>query len=117
MDRLITADEVAVIRTALDVAAAAPESLTLAERLDHLRVLSACSCGCESIDFVEADEGRQSTPIANAIGHTTRGGTVGIIVWGTSREITGLEIYDLGADADDLRLPVLSSIRPWKSGT
>jgi hypothetical protein len=84
--------------------------------LDQLRVVSACSCGCDSIDFVEADEAKKSRRIAHATGQTARGGTIGIFVWGTSRDVTGLEIYDLGADGDDLRLPVLSSIRPWKTG-
>jgi hypothetical protein len=78
-DRRINADEVAVIRTTLNLAAVAPEYRALGEHLDDLHVVSACTCGCDSIDFAKADD-QKSTPIAEAIGQTARGGTVGIIV-------------------------------------
>ena len=115
LDRRINADEVAVLRAVLSIAATGPESRTLADLVDDLQVVSACTCGCDSIDFARADE-QKSTPVAQAIGQTARGGTVGVIVWGTSRHITGLEVYDLGAGRDDLRLPIPSSIRPWAAG-
>jgi len=116
LDRRISADEVAVIREALNVAATPTERTALAKQLDGLWVVSACTCGCASVDFVALNEERKSTPVADAMAETARGGTVGIIVWGTSQQITGLEIYDLGAGPDDLRLPVLASIRRWYAG-
>jgi hypothetical protein len=115
VDRRINADEVAVVRAALSLAATASEHRLWGEQVDDLRVVSACTCGCDTIDFADSDQ-EKSKPIADGIGQTARGGTVGIIVWGTSRDITGLEVYDLGSDSDDLRLPIPSSIRPWKAG-
>ncbi|MGH7535357.1 MAG: hypothetical protein ACREMG_07215, partial [Gemmatimonadales bacterium] len=52
-------------------------------------------------------------PIADGIGTTPAGGKVGVIVWGTAEAVTGLEVYDLGAGAADLRLPDPSSIAPF----
>ena len=49
----------------------------------------------------------------DAYGKTASGGHVGLIVWGTDRTITGLEVYDEGAGQDDLRLPDPASITSW----
>ena len=111
VNRCITAEEVAVIRAALDKAAAAPEYRSLASELEHFRVIERCPCGCDSVDFVEYDPADPAKPIAQATGTTARGGAVGLIVWGTPQRVTGLEVYDLGAGDDDLRLPVPDSIR------
>jgi hypothetical protein len=54
-----------------------------------------------------------SRPIADGTATTPSGGGVGVIVFGTSTKITGLEVYDLGAGDNDLRLPEPSSVLPW----
>lgn len=41
---------------------------------------------------------------------------MGVIVWGRDDAITALEIYDLGAGEDGLRLPLPSSIRMFREG-
>jgi len=115
LDRPATADEMRVILAALEVAATSLESQTLAAELERLHVVSACSCGCASVDFDRA-EAERARPVADATGTTERGGTVGVIVWGTAGRVTGLEIYNLGAGADDLRLPIPSTIRPFHAG-
>ena len=102
-----------MIRTALEVAATSPEVQTLAVRLEALHVVSACSCGCDSVDFVRAEDAETTRLLADATAQTARGGKVGVIVWGTASHLTGLEIYDLGAGDDDLKLPIASTIRPW----
>jgi hypothetical protein len=112
MPRALAQRELAVLRATLCRAATltlAPEAL---EHLEDLRVIGGCSCGCESIDFVEYDLEQRSRPIANGIGTTPAGGDVGIIVWGTADAVTSLEVYDLGAGDSDIRLPVEASIRP-----
>jgi len=53
--------------------------------------------------------------VADGIGTTSAGGQVGVIVWGRGKAITGLEIYDLGAGENDLKLPIPSSIKPFPS--
>jgi len=110
--RTINADEIAVLTAATDRAAVVPISADMRASIPSLVVVGRCSCGCASVDF-ERDEGVKVAPIASGIGETPRGGQVGVIVWGTESRITGLEIYDLGAEADDLVLPVPASVAPW----
>ena len=71
-------------------------------------------CGCASVDFDSPVSEERSKPIADGTGTTPRGGQVGVIVWGRSDAITGLEIYDLGAGDDDLVLPDPTSVVPWE---
>ena len=111
--RLVTQDEIAVIRTTLERAARVQLPPSLIARLEDLRVIRRCDCGCDSVDFTEHDPGRPSRPIADATGKTPAGGDVGIIIWGNDEAVTGIEVYDLGAGDGDIKLPVDSSIRPW----
>jgi hypothetical protein len=113
IDRPITPQEVAVIRCALQRAARIPEVSTLGEGLESLRAIDKCPCGCDSVTFIEFDAARPPKPIADAVGTTPEGGSVGVIVWGRADAVTGLEVYGLGAAEDDQRLPVLDSIRSW----
>jgi hypothetical protein len=114
--REITTDEIDVIRAVFD-RAAAPEFRFLTSGLEQHRVLSICGCGCASVNFVEDGDDNRATPLAHAIGKTTTGGTVGVIVWGTAERVTGLEIYDLGAGPHDLTLPIPASIEPFPENT
>jgi hypothetical protein len=116
INRPITAAEVAVIRAALERAATVPGYLALAEGLSALCVIDQCPCGCDSVDFAEHDPENPAEPIADAIGETPAGGMVGVIVWGLPARVTGLEIYDLGAGKDAVRLPTPDSIQPFFKG-
>jgi hypothetical protein len=80
-----------------------------------LRVVGKCDCGCDSVDFVEQGKIKHAKPIADGIGSTSRGGKVGVIIWGTPEVITGLEIYDLGAGDVDIKLPTPESIMPFEN--
>lgn len=55
-------------------------------------------------------------PIADGLGITPNGDQVGVIIWGVSDAITGLEIYDMSASASELKLNDLTSIIPWEEG-
>lgn len=110
-ERPISAGEVTVIRAAVERARTRAVSEALLILAPSLRVVSLCGCGCASVFFEGYSRG--SEPIADGTGITSSGGAVGVIVWGTSDAITGLEVYDLGAGDDDLQLPVPESIRPW----
>lgn len=116
IDRAITTEEMAVVRTTLERAPVSPEHAALATTLDRLRAVDRCSCGCDSVDFEADGAVRPAKPIGDAIGTTAAGGVVGVIVWGRDDAVTGLEIYDLGAGDDGLRLPVPSSIRGFREG-
>jgi hypothetical protein len=101
------------MRSALERASVSSTAVGLVSTISALRVIGRCDCGCASVDF-EADPHERSRPLAEGTGSTPSGGGVGIIVWGTSSRITGLEIYDLGAGQDDLNLPDPASILPWE---
>ena len=116
VNRAVKLEEIAVIESAIERASVSPRVLTAHPNFAALRVVAVCGCGCESVDFVLHDRSHRSTILAEGIGSTSAGGTVGVIVWGTPDTITGLEIYDLGAGEDDLRLPAPDTIRPFVSG-
>jgi hypothetical protein len=111
--RPLTQREIAVIRAAIERAAKVQLEPGVLERLEDLRVVRRCDCGCDSVDFAEHDPQRPERPIADGTGKTPAGGEVGIIIWGTDDAVTGIEVYDLGAGDGDIRLPVESSLRPW----
>jgi hypothetical protein len=115
LDRPITSEEAAVIRATLEHAPKIPDISPIAGGIDQLHAISKCGCGCDSVDFAEHDPSCPSRIIADGIGVTPKGGQVGVLVWATGRAITGLEIYDLGAGDDDIKLPVPHSIHSWES--
>ena len=112
-NRPIQIAEAAVVRTMLLQAPVAPGYAHLVDTIESLRVIDRCACGCDSVDFAKTDSINRSTLLADGIGLTPKGGQVGVIVWGRVDAVTGLEVYDLGAGDDDIRLPVLQSIRPF----
>ena len=111
--RAITQRELAVLRATLERAGKVQLDADLLERLENLRVVGWCDCGCDRVDFVEDDPQRPSRPNADGTGKTAAGGDVGIIIWGNDDGVTEMEIFDLGAGEGDIRLPVEGSIRPW----
>jgi hypothetical protein len=116
IDRPITPTEVAVVREALVRVPVSPWLTGLGDALETLRAVDQCDCGCDSVDFTPHDPSRPSKPIADGVGTTPAGGTVGIIIWGREDAVTGLEIYDLGAGDNDLRLPLVATIRSFTAG-
>jgi hypothetical protein len=111
--RPISAAEVAVIRAALVQVPSRSPAGALKKPLEDLEVVGRCDCGCDSVDFVPSVSDLHSRPIADGMGTTPTGGTVGVIVWGTDDAVTSLEVYDLGAGDAGIRLPVPDTIRSW----
>jgi hypothetical protein len=113
INRLITPQEVAVIRATLGRAPKEAVLPHVTPSLGTLRAIGQCGCGCDSVDFVPHDPSHMSHPIADGSGKTPAGGDVGVIVWGHPDSVTGLEIYSLGAPDHDLKLPLPESITPF----
>jgi hypothetical protein len=108
--RPITPAELAVIRAALERAPTASPMRHLRTPLESLQVVSTCTCGCDSVEF-QLEDDPHSRPVAQAIGTRPFGGLVGVLVWGTDNEITGLEVYDLSFDDRGIRLPMPESVQ------
>ena len=81
--------------------------------IENLEVIARCECGCASVDFGSPAAEARPSPIADGTATRPSGGQIGVIVWGRSDAITGLEIYGLGDGNDDLVLPIPESIVPW----
>ncbi len=111
IDRPISAEEVAVIRAALEHASTRPIALDVSSSVARLHAIARCGCGCESVDFAPHDPANPSAPIADGIGTTSQGEEVGLIVWGRPDAITGLEVYALGGEGN--KLPIPETIHGW----
>jgi hypothetical protein len=111
IDRPISAEELAVIRAALERASTRPIASHSIESVGHLHAIAKCGCGCDSVDFAAHDSANPSFPIADGIGTTSQGEEVGLIVWGTQDAITGLEVYALGGEGH--KLPIPETIHGW----
>jgi len=112
--RAINEGEADVVRVAVERASVRTVSEAARKTIAQLQVIARCECGCASVDSDSAASEERPMPIADGTGTTPRGGQVGVIVWGRTDAITGLEIYDLGAGDDDLLLPVPTSVVPWE---
>jgi hypothetical protein len=111
--RAITSDEAAVIRAALEYAGVLAVDDAAKVAVSTLTVVAKCECGCASVEFDAPVSEQRAMVLADGTARTSRGGKVGVIVWGRPDAITGLEIYDRGAGEGDLVLPISSSIIPW----
>ena len=105
-----------MIRATLERASVRGRTSPFVAQLDQLRVVDRCGCGCDSMDFLLHDPDHPAKPVADGIGTTPSGGMVGVLVWGRDDEVTALEVYDLGAGQEDLRLPDPASIQPFDGG-
>jgi hypothetical protein len=114
-NRPITEDEIAVVRAALERCPETPDAQELLPTISSLRVVDQCQCGCPSVDFTRSSS-EHPRPIADGLGIISNGDRVGVILWGVGDAITGLEIYDMSANASELKLTDLKSIIPWEEG-
>ena len=113
LNRPINEAEAAVVRAALKRCAETPEARELLSSVSNLVVVGQCDCGCATVDFARRSP-EHPRPIAEAIGINPNGDQVGIIIWGVQDAVTGLEIYDMSAQAAGLPLSDLKSILSWE---
>ena len=115
-NRPICDDEIRIVRAALERCAETPDAQKLLSTATTLHVVDQCQCGCPSVDFARSSC-EHPRPIADGLGITSNGDQVGVIVWGVSDAITGLEIYDSRIpNASELELKDVKSIIPWEEG-
>ena len=78
--RGINHSEAEVVRAALERSARVPVDERVWAVIPNLKVIARCECGCASVDFDAPTSEQRSGVIADATGHTPRGGQVGVIV-------------------------------------
>jgi len=114
-NRPINAEEVRIVRAALECCAEIPNASALVATLDELRVVGRCECGCATVDFTVALP-EHKKPIADGLGILPNGKRVGVIVWGTPEAVTGLEVYDMSGTVTGLPLSQVQTVIPWEQG-
>jgi hypothetical protein len=117
--RTITPDEIEVVRWLLAHGAMKDVSEYRALSLEGCEVVSACTCGCASIDFVYPGStktaGLRSTAIlAEALTRWPDGTQAGVMLWANEGRLLGIELYELGGDDIAGRFPTVESLRRWE---
>lgn len=82
-----------MVRRALQSAPVEGLKLTSLEDLESLNVVSRCACGCASVDFKFLGAGEIAELLADAIGDTSSGEEVGVLVFGVNGRIIGLRSW------------------------
>lgn len=94
----MAAAEFTIVRDALLNASLDNISESLVERLESLKVVGECECGCRSLYFkkIEKDDYR----VADGVGYLPDGEKVGVMVWSAADgRLAALEIDDHGGTA------------------
>jgi hypothetical protein len=117
--RTISPDEIEVVRWLLAHGAMKDVSEYRAESLEACEVVSACPCGCASIDFVYPGSNktaglRSTSIIAEAIARWFDGTQAGVMLWGNMGKLLGIELYELGGDDIARRFPTVGALRRWE---
>ena len=114
--RPLSGPEQALVLRLLEHAGRAQPPLT---QLDQLRVVATCDCGCGSIDLEPPPsavaDGERARILADAYGTVQGGNAIGLILWGTTRHVSGLEVYSL-AFAPPFELPRPDSVSDVPAG-
>jgi len=109
--RPISPDERAVLERAVRVAAVDGADIPALDQLERLQVVGTCECGCATVQFRYPRSGEIHDLVADAIGETSAGERVGILVFAADGQFTGLEI--VGYSDFPASLPVASTIRGY----
>jgi hypothetical protein len=112
-NRRISAREADLVTWLLRNASVAGDLSVLEPSVGGLRVVARCSCGCPSVDFEPDGQSTGASPIADALGETASGVSVGVILWGRPGVITGLELCERDRPVRDL--PERSTLHAWDS--
>jgi hypothetical protein len=108
-DRPISKAETEIVTWMLLHASVAGSLEHLSAAVPNLRVVGRCPCGCPSVDFEDGGQALPAKPIADGTGKLADGTEVGVILWGRTDAITGLEFYELGSTATSL--PVIGTLK------
>jgi len=99
------------VRQALEVCSVTAIEEGLRASVPALEVVALCGCGCDTVEFSRCNWAEPPQLIADGIGVTPSGASVGVLVFAGASGIACLEVYNLFEEAP-ARLPVASTITP-----
>ncbi len=109
-DRPITEREALVVEWVLANCALDGPLDHLLHDVRHLRVVGRCACGCASVDFAPDGQTARARPVAEAVGHDSRGRACGVIIWELKGRVSGLEVYEC-EPGSATKLPAIEALR------
>lgn len=112
-DRPISSEELELVRWLLENCAFRDVSSFSARSLEGARVVSGCSCGCSSVDFVQGGGRVGSIILAEAFALWSDGIRAGVVLWARQDTVTGIEVYDMDPDSSHRSLTP-DVLRRWE---
>jgi hypothetical protein len=109
MDRAISPSEAAIIRWLLDHALVCEVPGYRELRVEELRVIGGCGCGCISVEF-DSNAWSGAQIVSDALAVYEDGQQAGLILWGREGRLVLLEAYDCHPDSSH-RTPEVSNLR------
>ena len=108
-DRDLTPDEASLLRWLLEHGK--PEAREFIPRLDELRVVSRCHCGCPSINFVPDAPGGMHI-LSDYVYEDAEDHTIGVFAFSQHGSLAGIEVWSIAGDPIPERVPDPSVLRP-----
>lgn len=96
-----------------------PEAAAYVAHIPSLRVVGGCECGCPTVDL--ALDGRRASLtgphhiLADFLGTTPEGVSVGVILHARGDQISELEIYSLTGTEAKFGLPTIDSLHSFEA--
>jgi hypothetical protein len=110
--RSLHAEEVAILKAALERAPLGEPCAASRTSIENLKVVGTCQCGCDSLYFSGIGDSSDQFRIADGLGYTEDGEEIGIIVWASGDQIVHLDLYNYGEMP--ARLPKAESVCPFE---
>jgi hypothetical protein len=109
LDRPATQHERDIVRWLLEHGD--PRHLQLASQIEELRVISKCTCGCPTVDFLALRKGQHL--ISDELA-TVDGQDVGVMLFECDGRISTLEVYSCAGSDKPFDLPAIESMFRWE---
>ena len=109
--RELTHEEMRLVRWLLENGWGVTQDLV--NQLENLKVVSECSCGCASINFVEHHTGLEL--ISEAEFRNQDGGLVGVLLFASGDRLAELETYSKDGSDVDKEIPHVNELTLWSS--
>ena len=92
-----------------------PEAVAYLPQLSQASVVARCDCGCPSVDLAIGDRAAPSSApsdlLADVVGVSPEGFTVGVILHARDGLLSELEVYPIGDPPRAYALPAISTLK------